>query len=104
MMQVNWTKRAEDSLNQVFEYIHQDAPWHAVRFVQHIFDAVDRLEQFPLSGRLVPEAERDDIREIIYQDYRIIYWVVHSGRVDILTVMHGSRDLTHPDNRPWGSP
>lgn len=49
----------------------------------------------------MPEAERHDIREVIFQHYRIIYWLVSEERVDILNVPHGSRDLTRTDNQPW---
>lgn len=51
-------------------------------------------------GRLVPEAGvRDDIRELIYQGYRIIY-LLSSELSEIITVVHGSRDLTRSD-KPW---
>ena len=29
------------------------------------------------------------------------YWVVTDERIDILSVIHGSRDLTRTDNFPW---
>ena len=52
-------------------------------------------------GRLVPEAEdRDDIRELIYQGYRIIY-LLTSERAEIITVVHGSMDLSKQENKPW---
>jgi len=69
--------------------------------VRQIIGAVDRLENFPLSGRQVPEAERPEIREVIFQHYRIIYWLVSAERIDILSVLHGSRDLTHTNSQPW---
>lgn len=51
-------------------------------------------------GRLVSEAEdRDDIRELIYQGYRIIY-LLTSELAEIITVVHGSRDLSKQD-KPW---
>ena len=103
MTSVNWTLKAQSALDGIYNYIHQDAPFYAERFVQHIIESADRLEDFPLSGRVVPEAERDDIREIIFQSYRIIYWVINSERIDILTVLHGSRDLTNPEHQPWNS-
>jgi plasmid stabilization system protein ParE len=31
---------------------------------------------------------------VIYQQYRIVYWVINEERIDILHVLHGSRDLT----------
>ena len=59
------------------------------------------LETFPELGRKVPEAEdREDVRELIFQGYRIIY--LHQGEhVYIITVIHGTRDLTSMDNKPW---
>ena len=52
-------------------------------------------------GHQVPEAkERDDIRELIYQGYRIIY-LVSQNQVDIVSVLHGSKDLATQDNQPW---
>lgn len=46
----------------------------------------------PRAGRIVPEMERDDIREIIEGNYRIVYLI---GRfsVDILAVREGHRRL-----------
>jgi toxin ParE1/3/4 len=58
------------------------------------------LKDFPEIGRHVPEAEREDIRELIFQGYRIIYRVGQQ-RVDILTTLHGSRDLTGQTVKSW---
>lgn len=104
MANVNWTERALRALDGIYDYISLDAPLYAEHFVQKLIAAVDRLEDLPLSGRPVPEAERDDIREVIFQHYRIIYWVVGEARIDILSVMRGSLDLTRPANRPWEEP
>ena len=51
---------------------------------------------------MVPEGQADDIREVIFQKYRIIYRI-HQAEVQILTVVHGSRlldigSLTEPSN------
>ena len=101
MVSVNWTLKAQKALDNIYDYIHQEAPYYAERVVQQIIDSADRLDIFPLSGRPVPEAEREDIREVIFQSYRIIYWVMNEQRIDILTVLHGSRDLTNPEHQPW---
>ncbi len=101
MTSVNWTLKAQAALDNIYDYIYQEAPYYAQRVVQHIIESANRLDAFPLSGRVVPEAERDDIREVIFQNYRVIYWVMDKDRIDILTVLHGSRDLTNPENQPW---
>ena len=51
-------------------------------------------------GRAVPEAQSENVREIFYRSYRIIYRIV-GERVDVLTVVHGSRDLWGQDPKPW---
>jgi len=100
---VNWTEPALDALDAIDEYISRDAPIYAQRFIEQLMTAVDRLVEFPLSGRVVPEAERDDIREVIVQHYRIIYLRVSEQRIDIIGVVHGSRDLGNAGNQPWES-
>jgi toxin ParE1/3/4 len=103
MIILNWTLKAQAALDAIYDYIHSDAPIYAERFVGQIIEAVDRLGDFPFSGRVVPEAARDDIREVIFHNYRIIYRVVSAERIDILTVLHASRDLASPENQPWYS-
>jgi len=91
-------------LEGIYDYISRDAPIYAMHFVQQLISSVDRLEKFPLSGRNVPESERDDIREVIFQHYRIIYWVVSDQQIDIISVIHSSRDLHNTNNQPWNLP
>ncbi len=45
-------------------------------------------------GRIVPEIGDEDIRELIYRDYRLIYIVdLKTEQVDVLTVIHSSQHL-----------
>jgi toxin ParE1/3/4 len=98
---VNWTLKAQAALDNIYDYIHLDAPYYAGNFVQQIVDAADTLEIFPLGGRAVPEAEQNDIREIIYKNYRIIYRVISEEHLDVLTVLPDRVDLADPKNQPW---
>lgn len=100
-MHVNWTESALESLDRIFEYISREAPVYAQHFIQQLMATVDRLEQQPLSGRAVPEIERDNIREVIFHRYRIIYWVISSDKIDIISVVHSSRDLSQISSPPW---
>jgi len=52
------------------------------------------LKSHPQAGRVVPEIESEEIRELIEGSYRIIYKVVSNSQVDILTIHHSARDLT----------
>jgi len=66
-----------------------------------LIEAVGVLKDHPRLGRRVPEAEeREDLRELIFQSYRVIY-LLEADQVHILTVMHGRRDLGGQAAKPW---
>lgn len=93
MAHVGWTLQALDDVDAICEYIARDAPRTAKRFGQRLFQAVEPLERFPRSGRIVPELRREDIREIRLKRYRIVYQILDEETLKVLTVYHGSRLL-----------
>nr|VFK42916.1 MAG: Plasmid stabilization system protein ParE [Candidatus Kentron sp. TC]VFK57282.1 MAG: Plasmid stabilization system protein ParE [Candidatus Kentron sp. TC] len=100
-MVIKWSKRARADIRDPKAYITKDSPYHARRFTERIIASVENLETFPKMGRLVPEAKgREDIRELIYQGYRIIY-LTQPKQVFIITILHGSRDLEGQEDKPW---
>lgn len=92
MAQIIWTEPALSDLNEIAEYIALDKLNAARRLAKQVFSSVDRLEQFPESGRLPPELERSRYREIIAGPCRVFYRV-DQGKVYILYVMRGERQL-----------
>jgi toxin ParE1/3/4 len=90
---VTWTEPALDDLESICVHIAKDVPRAAEVLADGVFRATERLAEFPLSGRIVPEAQLVDIREIIFQSYRIIYRI-REAEVQILTVVHGARLLS----------
>lgn len=99
-MKVEWSQPARDDLAQIRAHIAADSPRYARQFSERIIGAVRKLHEFPLIGRKVPEADLDNVRELIFQNYRIIYHV-EEHHLFVLSVTHGSRDLTRQSNQPW---
>lgn len=99
-MKLFWTEPAIQDLRDLRTYIAADSDFHAADFIARIITRAERLTMFPMIGRVVPEAQGEDIREILYRSYRIIYRLV-GERVDVLAVIHGSRDLWSQEPKPW---
>lgn len=99
-MKIEWTKPALLDLENVRDYIRRDSEYYAYRFIQRIIEAVENLAMFPEMGRNVPESEESNIRELLFSNYRIMYRV-EAERILILTVIHGSRDLSKKEPKPW---
>ena len=91
-MKIIWSPLAIERASEISEYIAQDNPTAAANWVETLFDKINILKSSPKSGRIVPETQRDDIREIIYGNYRIIF-SVQINKVCILTVRHGRQIL-----------
>jgi plasmid stabilization system protein ParE len=51
-----------------------------------------QIEQFPSSGRIVPEFGNVQFRELIERPYRLIYRITADG-AEIAAILHGARDL-----------
>jgi addiction module RelE/StbE family toxin len=92
MVRIEWNERALDDLNEIYEYISRDSKNYAKLFVKKIYEKVQDLKKFPKLGRIVPETKNHSIREIIFQNYRVIYRN-KTDYVEILTIIHGSRLL-----------
>ena len=99
-MKIYWTEPAISDLQAIRDYIAKDAIYYASRFVMKIIEAAENLRTFPKMGRIVPESEQDNIRELIFQGYRIIYRI-EKERILILTVIHGGMDLLRVKPKPW---
>ena len=102
MGKIRWTEKASDHLRSIFEYISKDSKVYAARFVKSLVEAAQRLEKTPGMGRIVPELEEYGFREVIYQNYRIVYRQLRDrSQVQILAVVHSARDFKKVFLEDW---
>ena len=93
MVDVNWTKRAIIDVDNIADFITKDSFYYAQIQVKRFFDKVEILKSYPEIGRMVPEINQTNIRELILGNYRIIYKLINNKQIDILTVHHSKRIL-----------
>ena len=99
-MKILWTDPSIEDLRNLHLYIAKDSEVYASSFVERIILAVEKLTNFPRLGRVVSEAENETIRELLYHNYRLIDRI-NGDIIEILTVLHGRRDLTSFKPAPW---
>ena len=95
-MRLRWTARARHDLLAIGRYIARDNPEAARRWVERLRERARRAARQPLAGRVVPELQRDDIREVLLRAYRIVYRL-RPGEIHVLTVFEGHRLLRKQD-------
>ncbi len=91
-MNVRWTDTALYHLDAIYRYIAQGSPAYAKRMVDRLTRRSQQIAEFPLSGRMVPEYEMTQIREVVEGPYRIIYHI-KPDQIDVLAVVHGAQSL-----------
>jgi len=91
-VKIIWSPLAVDRISEIAEYIALDNSVAAEKWVNDIFNSVKRLKQFPNSGRIIPELQLENFREIIFGNYRVIYRV-QENKISVLTVRHGKQVL-----------
>jgi addiction module RelE/StbE family toxin len=91
-MKVYWTDTALRHLDAIYGYIARDSPAYAKRMVDRLTGRSKQISEFPLSGRIVPEYQMNQIREVIEGPYRIIYYI-KPDQIDVLAVIHGAQNI-----------
>jgi addiction module RelE/StbE family toxin len=94
MVQVNWSRQAIEDIHAAGEYHRQMSVRYADTLVDKIFEKAHLLEKHPRMGRMVPELGREEVRELIYKQYRIVYKIVNEFRIDVLAVHPSAQPLT----------
>ncbi len=89
---VIWTEKSIQDLLNIKEYISEDSKDRAELWITELYNSGEKLVDLPLRGRIVPELKQEHIRELLIDNYRLVYRIKKNS-VEILTVFEGHRKL-----------
>jgi len=91
MGKIIWAPSALEDIEAIAKYIERDSSDRAALFVDRVIEMTDQLEDFPQSGRVIPEINDENCRELICGMYRIMYRIA-KREIWITGVIHGARN------------
>ncbi len=92
-MEIVWTNQALQKLNKFVDYIAKDDVATAEKWALKLIEKTDQLIDQPESGRIVPEYNESNLRELIVGNYRLIYRIrKEENTIYIQTVWHVRQD------------
>ena len=91
MAEVIWTIKAIEQVEQIGSFIERDSPFQAHRVVRLIIKETRKLREHTKIGKMIPEIQEDQHRELRVFSYRILYKVLDEKRIAIVGVVHGQR-------------
>ncbi len=89
---IKWSPKAIQSFEEICNYISKDSEYYASIFAKKINAIVKEIPRFPKLGRIVPEYQEENLREKIFQSYRIVYRL-KADIVEIVVISHGAKQL-----------
>lgn len=92
MAKISWSDFAVNHLEEIRDDIARYSLQAADRTYSEIVQHVELLRTHPLLGRTVPEFPESPLREIIHDEYRIVYRS-NGDLIRIVFIAHGKRDL-----------
>lgn len=93
MVKITFSKIAKKDLREIVNYIKRDSVKYALLERKKIVGAIDKLQNQPLLGRTLKELPDENIHELIFQNYRIIYEAASLTKIHILTIHHHARSI-----------
>ncbi len=88
--EVVWLDQAKDDVRELLRTIEAKNPPAARRYVDELYSACGRLEEFPLCGRRYNET----FRVLVFRNHLIFHWYDEANDiVSIAMVVDGRRDL-----------
>lgn len=74
----------------------QQVPEVGDRLVKEIISQIERLADYPESGRVVPEFNIENLREIIFSPFRIVYRL-DGNKIKIVRIWRSERLIKMPE-------
>ncbi len=88
-----WTQSALEDLKNIVKYIEEDSQISANKVALTIVQLVKILENFPFSGRVIPEFKEEQKREIFSFQFRIFYIIHNNDTVYIARIIRMSQNI-----------
>ena len=91
-MKIFWTKESLHNLKDIEKFISLDNSAAAIKLIEKLISLTQDLISFPKKGRVVPELNINQIREIVYRNYRIVYFL-RKNSINVLTIFESHKLL-----------
>jgi plasmid stabilization system protein ParE len=93
MAKIGWSEEGLKRFQQILEYIEEDSFQNAAKVATTTWNRIQQLKEFPELGRIVPEFNRKEIRELIVYNFRIVYRQKSKDLIEIVGIHHSAQIL-----------
>ena len=92
-MRTALTESARDDLRRIRESRAEYSERSASDLALALLRRLRQVRDFPLSGRIIPEYQHENLREVLEQGFRILYEVL-PDQVEVFGIVSSRQDIT----------
>ena len=89
-MKLEWSEAARSDRKQIYDYIDANNPRAAIAVDERIRDSLERLLDFPMSGRIGRVGGTREL--VIDRTPYLAAYLVGDGTVRVLRLLHGAQE------------
>ena len=93
---VTWQPQAQAHLRNIYRHIAKDSANTAQRIVHELTERTRPLAELPFTGKIVPETNDKNLREVHAHSWRILYQI-RQRDVYIIAVLHQRQQFAFED-------
>ena len=91
-MQIEFDEKFEENLKTILEYIAKDKLSASKKFKKDLFEQIKNLSNFPYKYRKSFYFDNDNIRDMIYKKYTIVYEIdLQNDSIIILNIFNKNK-------------
>lgn len=72
-MEIRISEKAKRQLKNIYDYFSENSTNYAEYFLEEFYKKINSLKDFPKMYTIVTQLETQEIRKILFRNYRILY-------------------------------
>jgi toxin ParE1/3/4 len=94
-MNLEWSNTARSNLDSIRRYVSERSSSRTQRLVSSIVKRCEQIAAFPHSGHVVTELDYPQIRQVIVEQYRVVYHLA-PDKITIVAIVHSAQNWPGP--------
>ncbi len=93
-MEIRFSDKAKRQLRNIYNFYSENSIQYAEHFLVEFYNKVEILIEFPKMYGIIPQLEKQNIRKLLFRDYRILYQFDENEKIiKIVAILHAKQRL-----------
>lgn len=93
-MEIRISEKAKRQLRNIYNYYSENSIQYAEHFLEDFYNKIESLMEFPKMFGVIPQLKKQNIRKLLFKNYRILYQIDEDEElIKIVAILHSKQRL-----------